>query len=380
MSANGADVRRPVGSRTRSIAIVGAGNGGFAAAADLGRRGFAVRLWGRNAETIEAVRTQGGVEYTGALGEGFQEVPLATTDLGTAIRDADIVMIAVPTQAHAAVAALLAPFLDQRQIVFAAPGHTVLLIPSTLRTHGVRAPVTCETATLPYICRKDGPGRIRITKPAQYLPFAVFPARDTNRVHAAVRAAYPATEPMANVLGTVFPYTNAVHHPPAALCNVGRIEATQGDYYHYYDGISSSVGRLIDALDEERRAVGAALGVAVTPFVEQFYRMGYTTAAARETGFAYQAFHQSEPDRWIRAPASIRHRFFDEDIPYGLVPLSELGRLGGVPTPVMDHLIHLASIATGNDYRSAGLTLERMGLGGVARDELDDLLMNGFPD
>ena len=364
----------------RAIAVIGAGNGGFAAAADLGRRGFDVRLWGRSEATIDPVRAQGGIEYAGALGEGLQPVAAVTTDLAAAIAGADIVMICVPTQAHAEIAALVAPCLADGQIVFAAPGHTVLLIPNTLRAHGVRRPVTCETGTLPYICRKDGPGRIRITKAAQYLPFAVFPARETERVHAAVRDAYPVIQPVANVLGTVFPYTNAIHHPPAALCNVGRIEATKGDYYHYYDGISPSVGRLIDALDVERRAVGAALGVAVTPFVEHFHRMGYTTEAARASGLAFEAFHQSEPDRWIRAPGSIRHRFFDEDIPFGLVPLAELGRLGGVATPAMDHLIQLASIATGHDYRTHGLTLARMGLAGVGRDGLDRLLTDGFLD
>ena len=59
----------------------------------------------------------------------------------------------------------------------------------------------------------------------------------------------------------MFPYTNAIHHPPALLLNVGRVESTGGDYHHYYDGITPGVGRLIDALDRERIAVAAALGV-----------------------------------------------------------------------------------------------------------------------
>ena len=114
----------------------------------------------------------------------------------------------------------------------------------------------------------------------------------------------------------MFPYTNAIHHPPAILCNVGRVEATGGDYYHYYDGISPSVGRLIDALDRERLAIAAALGVRAFRFVEHFYRIGYTTEARARRGLAYEAFHQSEPDRWIRAPSSLDHRFLNEDIPY----------------------------------------------------------------
>ena len=42
---------------------------------------------------------------------------------------------------------------------------------------------------------------------------------------------------------------------------VGFPGETGGDFRHYYDGITPSVGRLIDAVDRERLAVAAALGV-----------------------------------------------------------------------------------------------------------------------
>ena len=140
------------------------------------------------------------------------------------------------------------------------------------------------------------------------------------------------------------------------------------------------MGRLIDAVDRERCAVATALGANAMPFVELFHRMSYTTDAARESGLAYEAFHQSEPDRWIMAPEQLEHRYFLEDVPYGHVPYSELGRLAGVATPTIDHIIHLASIALGRDFRAEGLTLERMGLGGVSPDQVQPLLHDGFTD
>ena len=339
-----------------------------------------MRLWSRSDGTLAALRVRGGIELTGEPGEHFVPIPLITNDIAEAVRGARVVMLCVPTQAHGDVAALLAPRLESDQIVLAAPGHTVLLIPKALRANGVDRPVVAETATLPYICRMDGPGRVRITRRARALPFAVFPGREMARVRPVIERFLPAVRPVGNILATVFPYVNAIHHPPATLCNAGRIEATRGDYCHYYDGITPAVGRLIDTLDEERRAVGAALGVDVVPFVEHFFRMGYTTEAARDAGIAYEAFHQSIPDRMIRAPGSLEHRFLDEDVPYGLLPLSELGRFAGVPTPSIDHMIHLAGVATGTDYRAKGLTLERMGLAGLDRDTLTSLLENGFGD
>ena len=44
----------------------------------------------------------------------------------------------------------------------------------------------------------------------------------------------------------------------------------------------------------------------------------------------------------------------------------------------MDHVIALASIATGNDYRAAGLSLERMGASGLSAGALGKLLDSGY--
>lgn len=363
----------------RSIAILGAGNGGCAAAADLGARGYEIRLYGRSAERIAPLRERGGIAYEGALGEGFTPLAVLTSDPAEAMAGADLVVMMVPTQAHESMAGRAAPHLTSEQVLMAAPGHTVLLIPELLRRSGIANPLVCETASLPYICRMSGPATVRITKRSDYQAFAVFPARQTPRLAALVQPAFPMIVPVANVLETVFPYTNAVHHPPAILMNAGRVESTGGDYYHYYDGISPSVGRVIDALDAERLEVAKALGVRAAPLPDHFYRMGYTTEAARDSGLAYEVFHQSAPDRWIRAPATLEHRFLDEDVPYGLVSLAELGRLAGVPTPHMDTMIHLASAVRDRDYRAEGLTLERMGLANTPQEAIQSLLQEGFP-
>lgn len=362
----------------RTVAILGAGAGACAAAADLTRRGCTVRMFSRSATTIGPIAERGGVEYEGSIGEGFAPVALATTEVSAAMAGAELVMLVVPTHGHEAMAAALAPHLTPGQILFLAPGHTLGLVPSTLARHGVRRPVHCESGTLPYICRKPSPTRVRITKASEHIVFGVFPAVETHGIVDRIRPLFPAIRPAANILETVFPYTNAIHHPPAMLCNVGRIEATGGDYYHYYDGISPGVGRIIDTLDRERLAIAHALGATADRFVDYFHRAGYTTTAARDSGLAYEVFHQSEPDRWIRAPASIDHRFFNEDVPYGLVLLAELGRAAGVPTPTADHVIHLASIAAGRDLRGNGLTLARMGLDGMAREALLEYVTRGL--
>ena len=85
---------------TETIAIIGAGNGGCAAAAHLAQRGFDIRLYGRSPATTEPLSAIGGIEYEGALGNGFARLPLITNDAGAAIAGADLVLITAPTHAH----------------------------------------------------------------------------------------------------------------------------------------------------------------------------------------------------------------------------------------------------------------------------------------
>ena len=122
----------------KTIAIIGAGNGGCAAAAHLTQRGFDIRLYGRSARTTEPLSAIGGIEYEGVLGEGFAPLPLITNDAGAAIADADLVLIMAPTHAHEDVARTIAPHIAPEQLVMATPGHTLLLIPNTIRAAGGR--------------------------------------------------------------------------------------------------------------------------------------------------------------------------------------------------------------------------------------------------
>lgn len=60
--------------------------------------------------------------------------------------------------------------------------------------------------------------------------------------------------------------------------------------------------------------------------------------------------------------------------PYGLVPLASLGDLLDVPTPMCDAVIDLFSIANGVDYRNKGLTLEKLGFGGLGIETIRELV------
>lgn len=366
----------------RSVAVLGAGNGGCAAAADLGSRGYEVRLYNRTPERLAPIIERGGLEKLGATGEGFVELPVVTTDLGEAVAGADLIMLAVPISSHPFFARELAPLLDPGRALFLNPGHMgggLFMTHELHRLTGRTDVRICEASTLAYACRMKGPATINIMSTMTNLPFAAFPGRNQQELYELIAPLYPDLVQASHVLETGFLDINAVEHPPQIICNAGWLEHTKGDYLFYFEGTTPSVGRVIDAVDRERLALAGSAGVPTKPFTEMFHQMGYTSARAAEEGSAYVALQESPPNRWVKGPPSLDHRYIHEDVGWGLVPWSEMGRAYGVPTPTMDALIVLGGVLNGRDYRAEGLTLERLGLAGVDPAELEAYLRDGIP-
>ena len=365
----------------RDVAILGAGNGGCAAAADLGSRGYRVRLYNRSSERLVGIVERGGLEKLGAAGEGFVEIPVVTTDLSKAVGGADLVMLSVPISTHPFFAQGLAPLLQPDQVLFLNPGHMgggLFMAHELHRLTGRTDVRICETSTLTYGCRMRGPGTVNIMATMTNLPFAAFPGRNQQELYDLIAPLYPDIVQASHVLETGFMDINAVEHPPQIICNAGWLEHTKGDYLFYYEGTTPGVARVIEALDAERMAIAAAAGIPTRPFVEMFHAMGYTSAHAAEVGSAYVALQESEPNRWVKGPPTLDHRYINEDVGWGLVPWSEMGRSFGVQTPTMDALIVLGGVLNGRDYRAEGLTLERLGLAGVRPEDLDAYLREGI--
>ena len=73
---------------------------------------------------------------------------------------------------------------------------------------------------------------------------------------------------------------NPVVHPAGVLLNAGRIERSRGEFWFYEEGVTPGVVAAIEAVDGERRALGAALGLRLTPVAEAFVRAGFGPASA----------------------------------------------------------------------------------------------------
>ncbi len=363
------------------IAVLGAGNGGCAAAADLTLRGYEVRLYSRSQTTLQPILDRGGIEMIEGGIRDLAEPHAVTSSIAEAVSGAEVIMITAPSVAHEFVGLGLAPYLSDTQIILLNPGHTggALHLFTVLRKNGARVRIRiCETVTLTYICRLAGPAQVEIYRRTAHLGCATFPGKFASEILPQVRHIYPNIVPAENVMQTGLSNINAIMHPAGMIGNAGWIEKTMGNFYFYREGITPAVANVISAVDRERLQIVSKLGLPPLSFIEIFYQAGLTTEVARLSGSVYRSIHESVPNQSIKSPQILKHRYLNEDVGYGLVPMANLASLLELVCPVIDALITLASEINETDYRKEGLTLDKMGLGGVRAEDLPRLLEEGF--
>ena len=103
----------PLQQATAKVAVLGAGSWGTALAALIARHGHAAVLWGRDAAVIEAIdRRHENPHYLPGI--VLPETLHATTDLAASLRDADLVLVVVPSHAFTETLHALAPLRPER--------------------------------------------------------------------------------------------------------------------------------------------------------------------------------------------------------------------------------------------------------------------------
>lgn len=364
-------------TRSTCYAVIGAGHGGKAMAAHLALMGFPVHLYNRTPANIEAIARRGGIELESYEGgpRGFGALKLVTSDMAQALEDTDIVMVVVPSTAHADIARLAAPHLRDGQIVVLHPGRTggCFEFCKVLKDRGCTADlIIAEAETLIYASRSDGPAQARIFRIKEAVPLAALPAVHTSRVLEALAPAYPQFIDGTSVLHTGLNNMGAIFHPALTLLNAGRIESTHGEFQFYLDGVTPSVARVLEALDRERVTVAAALGIRARSALE-WLRMAYDAGGAT----LYEAIQNQPGYRGIQAPPTLNHRYIFEEVPMSLVPIAAFGQRYGVSVSCVDAIIRLACIVHQTDFWRRGRTLDKLGITQLSVGELNRYALEG---
>jgi opine dehydrogenase len=360
------------------IAVLGGGNGSFAAAGDFALQGHDVRLWRRDAGMVEAHRAAASrIVVKDINGEHNVELALVTPDIGAAVTGTELILCPAPAFAQAEIARQLAPHLRDDQVVFLPPatfGSMIFAI--AMRAAGNPAKVAfAETGTLPWLTRKHGLVEVAITIRAKRLPVGVFPLDAADHALDVIGRAFPGViEPCGDALSGALMNAGPIIHPPLIVMNAGPIEHFERWDIHK-EGTQASIRRVTDALDAERIAVREALG-----YGSPHFPLAHHYAREGEIWMYGRGSHDRLTDSgdWRERLILTEHRYMREDLRLGLSFLVSVADLAGVAAPLARSFLAVGGAVCGEDFLTGGRTLESLGLGELDRAGLQTLLCRGF--
>lgn len=350
--------------KVTKVAILGGGNGGISAAVDLKEKGFETSLYELPAyfSNLHVLREKGGALLQDKQGERFVAIDTITDDISEAVSGAEIVMVVIPGFAVEAFAQILAPVVQEDQIIFfnGAAAMSCVRFSNKAKEMGIRKNFKlCEVNSLTYGTRAfPEEARVEISLRVKKLFLAGYPKEITPEALEAVSQIYDGIVAGENIWHVTLENGNPVVHPGPCLMNAGRIDYSKGEFWFYREGITEHTINILHAIEKEQVAIGAAFGFQIEDATQCRARRGYL---ANETDDLQYQFNTSEVFTQIKGPSSCTARYFTEDISTGLVLWSDLGRVAGVPTPNIDAVIVLGSSLLQRDFREEGLTLEKLG-------------------
>lgn len=354
------------------FAVIGAGAGGQSMAAILTSQGHSVKLYDIDKEKIRRLQELDAIEVSGVI-ECRAKPAVITDKMEEVMTDVDVVMIVSTTDAHRSIAMECSPYLKDGQIIMLNPGHCggALELSNILRgEHGCgKDLIIAEAGDLMYGCRSYEVGSILHTGLKVHVPVATLPASDIDRLMEVLGPVFPCLKPAANVLETGFEGAGAMLHPIPSLMNINKMDL--GESYDYYmEGITPHVADIISVCDKERVAVCRALGVEALALGDMLVK----TYKLEPKDTLYDLIQSIDSYRALRNPTSTKHRFIVEDTMSGLVPLASVGHTLGIPTPMMDAFVNIASAVCGRDFWQEGRTAEKLGFAGKTLEEIQEMV------
>lgn len=343
--------------RSQKVTIIGAGNTGCALAADLTHRGFSVCLYAHpdHAVRLHNIEGRGKIAYKGII-EGECTPAMMTTNESEALSFSNNVILALPSYAQEEMFERLVPHIGNHHTIINLNGNFSSYILAK-QLNGVN-PVIVETNCAPHASRACCNGDVDIMGVKKFLPIAALDGEPTDAAKDMIAAIIPSRlEWHPDIVAVSLQAYNGVLHPAPMILNAGRIEPGLGSFRFYAEGISTSVGKMIEKIDKERLEIARLYGhTHLRTTLEALNGIYGEDDLETITEFAKHAKVYQEID----APCDIKSRYVSEDVPFILVPWYELGKRMGYEASGMKSIIDISSILHGTDYMATGRTVEKM--------------------
>lgn len=389
LSALPASGRPPVISSAPPIeraAVLGAGAVGQALSCAVLAAGCEVRLHSAFESELEGLAAADSITVRGedlvgtyrlSPGAGHEPHVMVRQAIDAAVIGAEAVLVATPAVVHPIYAGLMAPVLEDGQLVALVPGRGfgAVEFARCLRRFGCSADVTIvEACSAPYLASVPEPGALRVHAVKRTLLAAALPNARTTAAIEALRRLLPMLRDATGVLETTFSDPSALINLPPAILGSAAVSDQAPSLRDRLPGqLTKTVVRRLDA---ERVRIAFAFGVRglrpVQDWLADTYDLdGEDLDDVLDRMAAYDAMPAG-------GPPSLDQRTHDL-VATSLVPLASAAELAGIPAPATRALVDLASVLGGVDYMRHGRTLASLGLDRMSADSIRRALDGSDP-
>ena len=356
------------------VAVLGSGNGGCAMAFEWAQAGHDVYMFDfpQFDRQIKAINAAGGIYSQGQL-EGFQKIVYAGHDLEHCLDGAALIFVVGPAYSTEPFGKACAPYAKAGQTYVVCPSSCMgaILFKNALGLSVEDYSITvADTSTLPYAVRIIGDGKIAVyNRLGGGVLLATLPSSKNDELYEVLKAVHPCVEKGKNIFQTCLQNANPMLHPCITTLNAARIEGPN-DFFFYEEGVTPGVGRLLKAIDEERIAIGAALGLEIEDDPHISIRQGYMTIENYDTGYSTAPGFTG-----IYAQTQLDYRYYNEDAGFGLVLWVDLADRLGLEVPTIRAMLQIVSAIMGRDYKAEkARTLDTLGLAEYPLEQLLQIL------
>lgn len=366
-----AAARHPDSERL-TVGIVGAGAVAFGAAAFLENAGHRAVLWSPSGEGTKRLAAGEKLLATGAIEGAFQPgVAASAADL---VERSQVLLIALPAYGHRRVMDAVAPHIreDQAVLISSHASFGALYLSRLLAARGIVVPIVAWGTTVT-TGRRQGLVEVAVNTVRSKIDICTVPAsRGAEGLAVCRRLFGDRFVERDGLLAIALSNLNPQNHLGIALCNMTRME--HGETWAQGFNVTPNVGRLLEALDRERLAIAAALGVSVRTIFEHFHLSFHVPVSSISD--MNQQMHRE--GRGGTGPTTADSRYVTEDVPYGLLATVRLGALTGRPARLHEAGIELCSALYGRDFFSENELLRALDLDAMPLDELQALCRDGY--
>ena len=324
--------------------VIGLGNTGLSIISMLKHAGLEVEGYNRPGKTLDNLKSIKEFKVEGLVDFTFKN-DFISEDLQKALNRSELIFICVPANEHKGLASSILESKPEKKIL------SIILVPGRVfgalnfaKYLGINV---SETETVPYAARHDGKGSISLLAQKN----KIFYSSTDISLLKGIEKKMPSF--LKEIFNKEYNYQKVtmsnvglVLHCAPLLFNSGLIHHPQ-DFLFYKELISKEIAFYMQKIDDERISISKELGFSVKS-VPSWLNEQYGT---KDYSDIYNALHTTEAYLKISSPKSLNHRYLNEDLVYGLVPIENLAINLGLEVPYITNLINTACMLLDSDFR-----------------------------